>query len=814
MNRTAIALGLIYLSSMTVIGRVNAQTVVSDRTLNTQVTQAGNTFTINNGTTSGNNLFHSFREFSIPTGGSALFDNATHIQNIFSRVTGGSISNIDGILSANGSANLFLLNPNGILFGSNAQLNIGGSFIGATAQAIQFADGTEFSANQSATPLLTMSTPIGLQMGQNPGAIRVQNQGHSFATNDPFSPIPYGQALSGLSVQPKQAIALIGGDIALDGGILIANEGHLELGTAKAGLVTLNLASPDLSLNYQNANPTGNIHLTQSSLLDTSGTRGGSITLQSEQITIADGSLLLIQNRGIDPSGSIRVNASKNLTLQGVSSDQTSAAGLLTETISTGKGGDVFITANNVAINGGGIVYTRLFDAGWGGNISIQATDAIALPGVEPGVSLYNSTILADSFGAGRAGNISLTSRKLLGLQGGYAGSAAFADGNAGDIAINADDIEFKGVDFASVSVSGTGSLSFGFGNAGTLTINTQRLSILDGAWVDNSSLAYGNGGNVIINAVESVLVSGFSSEFDVPSNISASARISNQSLQDSLKLPPVPTGKAGSVTVTTGQLVVTDGATISVQNDGQEDAGTLTLNARSIFLNQRGSISAKTAFGQGGNIQIQTDLLSLRNESRIITTAGGASNGGNIVINAPILLGLENSDIVANAARGRGGNIQITTQGMIGLRNRDRLTSESDITASSEFGVNGSVQVNIIGVDPNAGLIELSEDLVDDNQQVAAGCVPNQGSSFVITGRGGVLESPSDRTHPRPWSDLRAAVQIPQGSHSDTRQVSVVESAPVLAEATKWERDANGKIQLIAEQPVPNTITATCASN
>ncbi len=144
---------------------VQAQQVMSDGTVNTIVTRSGNVFTIDNGTTSGTNLFHSFQEFSIPTGGTALFNNAANIQNIFSRVTGGTVSNLDGIIRANGTANLFLLNPNGILFGSNARLNLGGSFIGTTAQAIKFADGTEFSAIPTASPLLTMSVPIGLQMG-------------------------------------------------------------------------------------------------------------------------------------------------------------------------------------------------------------------------------------------------------------------------------------------------------------------------------------------------------------------------------------------------------------------------------------------------------------------------------------------------------------------------------------------------------------------------------------------------------------------------------------------------------------------------
>ncbi|WP_413201440.1 filamentous hemagglutinin N-terminal domain-containing protein, partial [Nostoc piscinale] len=156
---------------------VHAQ-VIQDNTLNTSVTSTNsingsNLYTITNGERVGNNLFHSFSQFSIPRGDSASFQNATDIQNIFSRVTGGNVSNIDGAISANGSANLFLLNPAGIIFGKNASLSIGGSFVGTTAHSIKFADGKVFNTDITQSPVLTMSVPIGLQIGQNPGKITV-----------------------------------------------------------------------------------------------------------------------------------------------------------------------------------------------------------------------------------------------------------------------------------------------------------------------------------------------------------------------------------------------------------------------------------------------------------------------------------------------------------------------------------------------------------------------------------------------------------------------------------------------------------------
>ncbi|HEY9608790.1 filamentous hemagglutinin N-terminal domain-containing protein, partial [Allocoleopsis sp.] len=249
--------------------------IVPDNTLpvNSLVTSDANSFVINGGTSRGNNLFHSFAQFSLPTGSTALFNNIGDIQNIISRVTGGSISNIDGVIQANGTANLFFLNPKGIVFGSNASLNIGGSFLGSTATSINFADGTTFSAtNPQSQSLLTVSIPVGLGFGSNPGAIRVQNTGHSLTVADPLvSPITgVSDSSTGLRVQAGKTLALVGGNVTLEGGILTAPEGRIELGSVGSGSVNISPTPQGFTFGYQGVQAFHNIQLSQRSLLDAS----------------------------------------------------------------------------------------------------------------------------------------------------------------------------------------------------------------------------------------------------------------------------------------------------------------------------------------------------------------------------------------------------------------------------------------------------------------------------------------------------------------------------------------------------------------
>ncbi|MBD2325849.1 S-layer family protein [Alkalinema sp. FACHB-956] len=799
------------------VAPVHAQAVVSDGTVNTLVTRSGNRFTIDNGTPSGNNLFHSFQEFSLPTGGSVIFNNAPTVQNIFSRVTGGTVSTIDGIIQANGSANLFLLNPAGILFGPNAALNIGGSFVGTTAQSIQFADGAVFSAgNPSNPPLLTMSAPIGVQLGSDPGAIQVQGNGHTLTAKNPISaPIIGGPSSSGLQVQSGKTLALVGGSLVFTGGILTAPQGQIELGSVRDTQVNLVPSASGFTFTYPTNAKFQDIQLSQRSLINVSGASAGAVQVQGQHIRFDGGSFIWSQNRGPQAAGTIRIQASEALQLQGTTPNLQIRSGLVAETLSAGSSSNLFIATPQLGIEGGAVLVSRTFSSAAAGNVQVQARELIQVSGVSLLDARVFSTLGSLTFGHGNSGNVTLSSQKVAVLDGANVAVATFGRGTGGNLMVNADTVEVIGMTTGvpSFLASALSASSNGPGAAGSILINTRTLAVKAGGLLSVVGRGTGNAGSIVVNASESIHVNGQGANAPNPTEI-RSAITDDKAIKQFLGLPLnlLSQGESGSVILNTPSLRITDGATVTVRNEGNGKAGSLEVNAGEIWLNHQGNLIATTLTGKGGDIVLKTHTLVLRQGSVIAATAGGGGDGGNVTIQAPIMVGLDNSDIIANAFKGRGGNITIATQGIIGLEFRDTLVPRTDltndITASSQFNVNGTVQINNIGVDPNAGLVELPATLTDASQTIAAGCPTNASSRFVITGRGGVPVNPMQRMPSpiHPWVDLRSP--SPSGTIAQTPTPT-----PAIVQATAWYRNPQtGTVELVAANSSPSAIPASCA--
>jgi filamentous hemagglutinin family protein len=798
--------GIVFLSVGLIANPSQAQ-VIPDNTLPTAVSSPdGRNFAIDGGSQRGSNLFHSFSQFSVPTGGAAIFNNAVNVQNIFSRVTGGIGSNIDGLIQAQGSANLFLLNPSGIVFGPNAKLNIGGSFLGTTANSIQFADNVVFSAT-SPTPLLTMSIPIGLQMGPNPGAIAVKGTGHKLQLPSTYAPvIRTSPQIAGLQVKPNQTLSLVGGNVSLDGGVVSAPQGRLEILSGANGTVSLTSASQGWQLNADSLQSYGDISLTNRSSLEASGAGNTAIQLLGKNIQLRNGSIALMVTQGSQPPGSFQIKASEAFQLSGL--DQSGRFGsFLINDVFAGTGAEMTIVAPKIMLSNTAMIHARAFGRSQLGNVAIKAS-TIQIDGQADRNPSIRTRIATSTLDQSNASTLTISTDQLYLVNGGIISASNLGSGLGGDVNVVANTVKVDGVSsFPEQSTLLTAS-ALGSGNAGNLNIQTQVLSVTGGSTINTSTLAGGNAGNLTINATRSVEVSG-----GVPllngaidgSEIASAATIVSRQVQQRLGLPPVPSGAAGSVIINTPSLSILDSGTIKVDNQGLGNAGTLRVNANAIYL-KGGSIEAATAVGEGGDLSLQAQTLLLRDRSAITATAGGLGKGGNITIQSPIILGLGNSDIIANAVKGSGGSIQISAQSVLGLKFRDRLTPDNDITASSEFGVSGTVQVNAIGVNPSSGLAELPVDTIDPSQKIATGCAAQNDSSFVSTGRGGIPDNPMQvATIDRTWSDLRSITM--------TTPKPGIAAASMPIEATTLVTNAQGEIELIGEGAIAsNPQGVTCS--
>ncbi len=280
---------------------VKAQ-IIPDRTANTILFSTGNGITIEGGTVLAGNLFHSFSEFSVPNGSEAFFNNSNDIVNIFSRVTGGNIAALDGLIRTNGNANLFLIDPAGITFGENAALDLGGSFLGSSAESLLFANGRKFSATNQTLPLLSISPPIGLEFGNSPGAI-------------------VNRSVNGFQVRATETFSLVGGEISVESGNILGENGRISLGSvAGNNLVNLTASEAEILLDFAGVTDFQDISLVNASVI-MSGENGSiqivgrNVEFKDSQVIANQGSTLSIQAEQIiindttssipEPSGNV-----------------------------------------------------------------------------------------------------------------------------------------------------------------------------------------------------------------------------------------------------------------------------------------------------------------------------------------------------------------------------------------------------------------------------------------------------------------------------------------------------------------------------
>ncbi|MCC5609526.1 filamentous hemagglutinin N-terminal domain-containing protein [Nostoc sp. CHAB 5834] len=656
--------------------------IIPDGTLpnNSSVKLEGNNSIIEGGTQAGGNLFHSFRKFSVPTNGAALFNNAADIQNIISRVTGGSVSNIDGLIYANGTANLFLINPSGIIFGQGARLDIGGSFVGTTANAIAFGNQGFFSASnpESSSSLLTV----------NPSALLFNQIKTASIENNSVAPSGFNPSFEfiarGLRVLDGKSLLLVGGDINMDGGGLNAFGGRVELGgLAGAGTVGLNGDNNNLSLSFPARVERSDVSLSNGAEVNVRADDSGSIAINAQNLNMAAGerSLLLA---GIDSglgsvdsqAGDIEINVTEAINLSNES--------LIANTVrprAVGKGGNINITTGSLSMTNGAQLQSRTRGQGDGGNINISARNTVSFDGVTSDGFTSGVTAWVEPQAVGNGGNINIIAGSFDVNNGAGLTTDSFGQGNAGSVNINARNTVF----FQNGAKITTGT--YGTGDAGDLTIQTRQLSIQNGSVVrggTTSSGSSGSGGRLSVTASESIEI-----------------------IDSILSNATNGTGSAKGITIQTGQLIVGDGALISTSTSGTGDAGDLTIQTRQLSVRDGSQISNGTfsgSSGLGGSLSVTaSESIEIIDSILFNQTEGTGSAKGMTIQTGQLIVGDGALISTGTVGAGDAGDLTIQTR-QLSVRDGAQISTGA-FPGSSGLGgslsVTASESIELIGSSP-----------------------------------------------------------------------------------------------------------------
>ncbi|MEH1928407.1 beta strand repeat-containing protein [Nostoc sp.] len=691
-------LGCLSVSLLTSKTQAQQSNIVPDNTLSAESSQVIGNFqrqpieVIIGGATRGINLFHSFQEFNVSEGrGAYFFSPNADIQNILARVTGNNPSEILGRLGTFGSSspNLFLMNPNGIVFGKNASLNVQGSFVGTTANGIQFGNQGVFSAtNPQAVPLLTIN-PSALLFNQIQANGGIINQSQAAAGMNPI-----GDNVTGLRVADAKSLLLVGGNINIDGGSIRAYGGNVELaGLAKPGNVGLNIAGNNLGLVIPENVERADVSLSNGAEVNVRGAGRGNITIQARNVNLAGQSKL---RAGIDTGlgtpnskgGDITINATGDTTLI----DQSFIANVVQEK-AFGQAGDINIATGTLTLSDGALINANFFGQGNAGNVNINALGDISFRNSRPGeITGIFSEVVKGAIGNG--GNVTINSKSLEINDGSEIQGSTYGKGNSGNIIINArNNISLDGSNGNADGFSGiiNNVQSTAEGNAGNIEITTGTLRATNGAFIGSSIFGKGNAGNISINALDNIV-------FDT--NSDALSSVSKEGV-----------GNGGNIYLKTASLSLTNGGQVSTNVTGQGNAGNITveasdnvkldgvfIDAGKFYLNNldydafsglRSNLNIG-GIGKAGNIQVTTGSLSVTNGAGIYSFTAGVGNAGNITINARDNVtfsgfgGRAKSGSLASSEGGdvengivNSGDIRITASNLL-LKDGGRLTASN----------------------------------------------------------------------------------------------------------------------------------------
>lgn len=754
--------------------------VVLDGTLGPASTRVGPNYIVpmSVGRLVGTNLFHSFAQFNVNQGESLTFTAPSDVtvSNVLARVTGGQPSNINGLIrSGIPSANLYLINPAGVVFGPEAQLDVSGSFVVTTADRIRLTDGATFEASANAAAadaVLTTAAPAAFGfVAAKPAAITYDGGGNS----------------AGLTVPNGAVLSVVGGDIRITGGTLRSVSGRVNaVSVASPGEVALDPAALDSPLTLTGFSAQGAIEMSQRSLIAVQEggrafLRGGSLTSDRSGISAlaqdvpgglvdlafaGDVNLLNTrvnsETRGPAAGASVTIKAGGAITIDGLGDDALGA--ISTNASDAGAGGNVAIDTKSLTMTRNASIQTFTSSGAPGGRIDVKASDFVRIDGTGAFVitGLAAETLLGSD---GPAGPINVTAPLVEMRNQGEITNTTRGNGPAGTITVKATNFI---VDGGGPPPAGQAALLTGLqsrvadlegigatGAGGTINVEVaDTLTLVNGGVLSASTFGRGDGGDLNVKTDKAVFSSNSPAIF---TGLFARSTL------------PERGGRGGDVTLNANSLDMTGPAQISAISTGDGIAGNVIVEvAGSVTLSHSAAVTVQAGFDDPRDDQPAPTTPPLTDAGSITLAAGrdvllqsgsvisarATRDSGQVKLTAPHHVRLKDSSITAEAGR-TGGVIDIDPEAVVldhsvinGLAaGQDvlvRIQSDVLLTSSSQILTDTAVlppEVDIAG-----SLVRLNAGLNSDAAKLAEICGLRAGgnvSSFVATGRGGTPLQP-----------------------------------------------------------------------
>ncbi|MEQ8468348.1 two-partner secretion domain-containing protein [Coleofasciculus sp. E1-EBD-02] len=603
---------------------------------------------INGGASRGSTLFHSFEQFSVTEGQRVYFANPSDIANIFSRVTGNNHSDIFGTLGVLGDANLYLLNPNGIIFGPNARLDVTGSFAASTSGGVVFDNGYTFSAtNPDAPPLLTVTTPLGISQWLPPTG-EITSTGNLSAGQD-LSFIGQniylegGQLTAGSDLKLKASELLTIQDTATNPFIAMAGGEFVAQGNQGLTLSILNHANSGLSSN-------GNMTLRSANDIQIDGHYATNGQFSVEQLDGTPGNSFAADDPIVLAVGDVKLGNYQGASLHILAGGSVE---LGTVTINnTGPTASTINSNNNTLIPGTNTPYSALSDVTLSDGTSVSVngdsqatldvragidwtqTPFTGVPGIPTPTDIPSGSVTFEtpSFSGSNisVGKIEIAkSDGLVLLTNQYRPNLALPDGSiqVESIITAADKLETPLPTFelgGDISIDARGELS--------IAANAEILSVgLVGGKVTMNS-----GASILFNDSSKIESVSFTLANGLGGDISLTAPTIQLTNNNEVETLYLGAEQGGAINISALALSLKQGSRINTATAGIGNAGVVNVEADSITLENGSTISSETSFVRGGNagdVAVTTRTLRATNGSQIFSSTAGVGNAGNVSV-------------------------------------------------------------------------------------------------------------------------------------------------------------------------------------